>query len=131
MSLSRRAPARQGARVSHPAAASRGSRDGGPSRHVLGPPVVRRTGVRLLPTALRACRDGPPSRDPPPPRQLLGKGFASLLPFRILIPTPPHRHHGRIEEWSSTKKPSGWREGLRILLAASTWRDAPSSREGE
>jgi len=58
------------------------SRDKGPSRRVLGPPVVSVQEVRFLPAALRARRDEPSSRDCPRPSENKECRVAALLVTR-------------------------------------------------
>ena len=63
------------------------SRDEGPSRRVLGPPVVSVQEVRFLPADLRARRSGPSSRDRlHPARNMVAASLRSPR-IGILIPT--------------------------------------------
>ncbi len=85
-------PFRRGRIVAAPAPRRAQSRDEGPSRHVLGPPVVSVQGVRFLPAALRACRSGPSSRDCPHPAGNSVCRLASLgVTKKILSPASPPR----------------------------------------
>src|ERR1051326_8588854 len=115
--------------------------------------VLRSCGVhqvRLLPPALRACRDGPSSREGPPPTLESDSLRSSLQGF---LPPPPPRHRGAdVEPFATAPRhiaslvppdataqikdaalPSnhrwGW-EGLRILLATSEASRQPSNRGG-